>query len=419
MPYSSRRSERHAINIWPGFVDALSQLVMVIIFVLLFFTAGQFFLTDALSGRDAALRKLTDQINQLTNILSLEKQQNADLQVKVTQLAAALGEANAARDALQGQVQQLTAKLQQNDSDLAASRAREQDLASQLQVEQQKSVAAESESESRGKQLSAAQTTVADLAAQIENLKAELARIGDALDAAEAKNKEQQVQLADLGQRLNQALASRVEELARYRSEFFGRLRAILGDRPDIRVVGDRFVFQSEVLFAPGSAALSPEAQQRLQPVAAALKELAPKIPGRFAVGAPGRGPHRPAADRDGAVPLELGAVDRTRAFGRALFRVAGHSGRPAVRRRVRRIPAARLGRHARGVQQEPAHRAEADRAVGRARAGPFYGARRAAFRDPRLRRGDGKSFRLSVAPDARKPRRCPRLSPFRSRDGC
>ncbi len=279
MAFSSRRSDRHAINIWPGFVDALSQLVMVIIFVLLFFTAGQFFLTDALSGRDAALRKLTDQINQLTNILALEKQQNADLQVKVTQLAASLGATNAARDALQNQVQQLTARLQQNDNDLAASRAREQDLASQLAVEQQRSATAETESEARGKELSAAQTTVADLAAQIENLKAELARIGDALDASEAKNKEQQVQLADLGQRLNQALASRVEELARYRSEFFGRLRQILGDRPDIRVVGDRFVFQSEVLFAPGNAALSPEAQQRLAPVAAALKELAPKIP--------------------------------------------------------------------------------------------------------------------------------------------
>ncbi|HUK58906.1 MAG TPA: peptidoglycan -binding protein [Stellaceae bacterium] len=265
MAFSSRRSERHAINIWPGFVDALSQLIMVIIFVLLFFTAGQFFLTDALSGRDAALRKLTDQINQLTNILALEKQQNADLEVKVTQLAAALGQANAAREALQNQVQELGGKLQQSENDLAASRAREQDLTAQVQAEQQKSAAAE--------------TTAADLAAQIENLKAELARIGDALNASEAKNKEQQVQLADLGQRLNQALASRVEELARYRSEFFGQLRQILGNRPDIRVVGDRFVFQSEVLFAPGSAALSPDAQQRLAPVAAALKELAPKIP--------------------------------------------------------------------------------------------------------------------------------------------
>jgi len=265
MAYPSRRSDRNAINIWPGFVDALSQLIMVIIFVLLFFTAGQFFLTDALSGRDAALKKLTNQINQLTSILSLERQQNSDLQVKVTQLAAALGAANTARDALQGRVQDLTAKLQQNESDLTAARAREQNLTAQLAGEQQKSQAAE--------------TTVADLAAQIENLKNELARIGDALDAAEAKNKEQQVQLADLGQRLNQALASKVEELARYRSEFFGRLRQILGDRADIRVVGDRFVFQSEVLFAPGSAALSPEAQQRLAPVAAALKDLEPKIP--------------------------------------------------------------------------------------------------------------------------------------------
>ena len=364
MAYSSRRSERHSINIWPGFVDALSQLVMVIIFVLLFFTAGQFFLTDALSGRDAALKKLTDQINQLTNILSLERQQNADLQVKLTQLTAALGQSNAARDALQSQVQQLSAKLQQNDNDLAASRAREQDLASRLSIEQQRSQAAENESEARGHELAASQSTVGDLSAQLENLKAELARIADALDAAEAKNKEQQVQLADLGQRLNQALASKVEELARYRSEFFGRLRQVLGDRPDIRVVGDRFVFQSEVLFAPGSAALSPAAQQRLQPVAAALEGACAENPERSAVGAAGCGPYRPAADRYGAIPVELGAVDRARAFGGALFCLGRHPAGPAFGGGVRRIRADRPRRHARGVQQEPPHRAEADRAV-------------------------------------------------------
>jgi chemotaxis protein MotB len=265
MAFSSRRSERHAINIWPGFVDALSQLVMVIIFVLLFFTAGQFILSDALSGRDAALKKLTAQINQLTDILALEKQEAAALEVKVTQLTGSLSASNAGRAALQGQLQDLTQKL-------AASQAREQNLAAQLSAAQQKTEAAETEN-------AAARTTVADLSAQIQNLQAELARIAAALDASEAKNKDQQVELADLGRRLNQALASKVEQLQRYRSEFFGTLRQVLGDRPDIRVVGDRFVFQSEVLFAPGSANLSPEAQQALQPVADAIKEIAPKIP--------------------------------------------------------------------------------------------------------------------------------------------
>src|SRR6185437_12747139 len=100
-----------------------------------------------------------------------------------------------------------------------------------------------------------------------------------ALDLSEAKAKSQQVQIVDLGRRLNLALASKVEELSRYRSEFFGRLRQVLGDRPDIRVVGDRFVFQSEVLFAPASADLGDAAKAQLMPVVQALKDLMPKIP--------------------------------------------------------------------------------------------------------------------------------------------
>jgi chemotaxis protein MotB len=110
-------------------------------------------------------------------------------------------------------------------------------------------------------------------------LREQLAKIAAALDASEAKAKEQQGQIVDLGRRLNLALASKVQELARYRSEFFGRLREIIGDRADIRIVGDRFVFQSEVLFAPGSAELGEPAKTQLDPVIAALKAISQKIP--------------------------------------------------------------------------------------------------------------------------------------------
>src|SRR5271170_2285898 len=106
MPYSSRRSDRGGINIWPGFVDALAQLLMVIVFVLLFFTAGQFLLTDALSGSDAALKRLTDQVNQLTDILSLERSSNAALTLNVTNLTAQLKSTAAERDSLSTQVKE-------------------------------------------------------------------------------------------------------------------------------------------------------------------------------------------------------------------------------------------------------------------------------------------------------------------------
>jgi chemotaxis protein MotB len=230
MSIYSRRQRRSTINIWPGFVDALSQLIMVIIFVLLVFTAGQFYLTDALSGRDAALKQLTLQLNQLTDVLSLEKASNADMKLNLSKLNQDLQATQAQRDAAQQQVTQTN-------------------------------------------------TTVDQLNAQVAALRDQLAQIAAALDASESKTKADQLQIADLGSRLNRALATKVEELARFRSEFFGRLRQVLGNRPDIRIVGDRFVFQSEVLFDIGSADLNPGAKQQLTSVAQALKQISTEIP--------------------------------------------------------------------------------------------------------------------------------------------
>src|SRR5690606_25028402 len=114
---------------------------------------------------------------------------------------------------------------------------------------------------------------------QILALRRQLAAPQAAHDATEQKEKESQTRIADLGQRLNVALAQRVQELSRYRSDFFGRLRAILGNRPDIRVVGDRFVFQSEVFFDAGQAVLKPEGRAELDKLASALLELEKQIP--------------------------------------------------------------------------------------------------------------------------------------------
>ena len=247
----SRRRGPSTINIWPGFVDALSQLVMVIVFVLLIFTAGQFYLTDALSGRDAALARLTQQLNDISNMLSLEKNSNAALQLNLSKLNQDLQSTTTQKNTLQSQATELNSQL--NDT--------------------QKQLAEKTQS------LGQAQTTVDQLNQQLAALRQQLAQIAAALDASEAKTKDQQVQITDLGQRLNTALATKVEELAKYRSEFFGRLREVLGNRPDIRVVGDRFVFQSEVLFDPASAELTDAAKKQLTSVAQALKQIAAEIP--------------------------------------------------------------------------------------------------------------------------------------------
>ncbi len=215
----------------------------------------------------------------------------------------------------------MAGQLAQNSQDLTSARDRSKELEAQLSTAQERTALAQKEIDARDVRIVQAETTVSDLSVQIDALKQELARIASALDLSEAANKEQQVQLADLGRRLNQALATKVEELARYRSEFFGKLRQVLGDRSDIRVVGDRFVFQSEVLFDPGSAALGPAATQSLQPVAQALKQIMPNIPE-----ATSRGSWRVDGHTDRepiATPqfLQLGALDRARFVGGALSR--------------------------------------------------------------------------------------------------
>jgi chemotaxis protein MotB len=254
MALARSRSRRSSIDIWPGFVDALAQLLMVIIFILLVFTVGQFYLSDALSGRDEALKQLQQKISALADELALERQTSETLRGNSASLAAQLKAAQDERDAL-------NAKLS------AAGNAAGQvsDLQAKLAAEQQTS--------------QAARTQVEELTAEIAALKDQLAKVAAALDVSNATVKNQQDQIVDLGKKLNLALANKVEELARYRSEFFGKLSEILGNRPDIRIVGDRFVFQAEVLFPPGKAELAPDAKKQLDPVFDALKDIAAQIP--------------------------------------------------------------------------------------------------------------------------------------------
>lgn len=275
MAIAPRNFRRPSIDIWPGFVDALSQLLMVIIFLLLVFTAGQFYLSAALSGREEALHKLQQQVDALANLLSLERSSNADLHEGSARLQAQLRSLESERDKLTAQLGDLEAKADKADK----LRKQSEDLQASLGAEQQQTATAQKALTAEKSISSEALAKVDFLNQQIAALRRQLAAIAAALDISEGKVKSQQAQLADLGQKLNVALANRVEQLARYRSEFFGRLHDLLGNRPDIRVVGDRFVFQSEVLFAPGSADLSDGAKKELDPVIDALKQIAAKIP--------------------------------------------------------------------------------------------------------------------------------------------
>jgi chemotaxis protein MotB len=254
----ARGRRYESVNYWPGFVDALSTMLLVIIFLLSVFMLAQFFLSREVTGKDSALTKLNRQIEELTSLLALERSQKSEDQTKIATLSATL-------EASQTERQRLLDAASQGGA--SADAASDKVTAAANALDSQRQISAR------------ALAQVDILNQQIAALRKQLAAIQQALDASESSDKEAQAKISDLGQRLNVALAQKVQELSRYRSDFFGRLRQILGSRPDIRVVGDRFVFQSSVLFDSGKADVSEAGRQSLDSLAGAVLDLEREIP--------------------------------------------------------------------------------------------------------------------------------------------
>jgi chemotaxis protein MotB len=257
VPYArSRRSQ--VTNYWPGFVDALTSLLLVIVFLLSLFMLAQSFLGLEVQNKDTALTKLNSQIAELTDMLQLQRGKSSDLQSQLTALQATLSATTDQRDKLQARITSLGSGNADKDSRIAS-------LTSQLGTEKQ---AADD-----------AAAQVALLNQQLAALRTQIGALEAALDASESRETQSRTAIADLGKRLNLALAQRVQDLSQYRSDFFGKLRQVLANRSDIRVVGDRFVFQSEVLFPVGQATISDQGQTQLTDLANALKQIAQEIP--------------------------------------------------------------------------------------------------------------------------------------------
>jgi len=294
----SRR--RRGVDIWPGFVDALAALLMVVIFVLLLFSVGQFFLTDALLGRDRALDGLRQQITQLADVLALERKEKLELENSLAALRGELEATVRSRDELTVRLQDMTlraedsaARSEQLNTELQAARAliatheatlqQQRDTIAGLESDRQRLQQALQDSREAAEEQQTltekAQTQVNELNSQIAALREQLLQLSAALEASESQVKEQTVEIENLGRRLNLALANKVEELARYRSEFFGKLREALKDNPDVRIEGDRFVLPSEVLFSSASADLDTEGKREIAAVARTLTEITARIP--------------------------------------------------------------------------------------------------------------------------------------------
>jgi chemotaxis protein MotB len=386
-----RRGGDNGLSAWPGYVDALSTLLMVIIFVLLVFVLAQAFLSVVLSGRNKQLDRVNQQLAEVSDMLSLERGHSANLQQSISQLNTELSATSAARDTLSKQLaalksqaestaadrdslradrdrlaqqladaeqqaranaartdqlqQQLTTANQSTDAakqettavatqlgdarrELADKQARlaelqrqmadlnktvradketietklsdlaklaeqnrallalrddlekqAEDAAARAMTDEQRRAAVEAQLGDERKLGDSARAQVALLNRQVDELKAQLTSVAKALDLAKSQGAQKDTQIANLGQKLNVALAARVEELQRYRSEFFGKLRDVLANRPGIQVVGDRFVFQSEVLYPVGSADLTSVGQNEITALAVTIKDIATEIP--------------------------------------------------------------------------------------------------------------------------------------------
>lgn len=339
---SIAKRSQFTFNPWPGYVDALSALLMVVIFLVMIFSVAQFLLSQILSGQESELASLQRQVNELTSQLGLEEESNRTLVANVSELSIMVSDltdtktslqdrivdmANDAerdqsrtekqlltigslqedidalrrlREELEDRVGIMATAMQANRLEMGTLRDRSKALEARLADEQEHTHLAQQSLEQKeiriqalaaliGEQeealkeerhLSAsARAQIAQLQQSIAALRARLETVSQALNLAQGENESKNTEIKDLGKRLNLALANRINDLEAYRSEFFGRLRTVLGDNPLIRIEGDRFVFQAELLFASGSATLGEEGSHHLSQLATTLKALAVKIP--------------------------------------------------------------------------------------------------------------------------------------------
>lgn len=284
---------RHVDYTWPGFVDALSSLLMVIIFVLMIFVLSQFFLSQKMSGQDEALVKLKSNLIELSELLSLERESNialtSDLSIlekKIIGLKEQFEKEKIVNDRnneeLKNNVKIINFnknKIKELDA-ILNKKIQEAKLYSKNMIDLSQNLEKkEGKIKKKDALLRASQEEVNKLTRASIQLRNKLSQLQTLLSAYKAKDKKEKIKTLNIGKDLNSALARKVEELQRFKSEFFGRVRELIKGRPEIRVVGDRFVFQSEVLFSTGSVDIGPKGQLEMVRLAATLMEIEKSLP--------------------------------------------------------------------------------------------------------------------------------------------
>lgn len=258
MRLSSRRSRAAEVSYWPGFVDAMTTLLLVILFILSVFILAQHYLSRELSGRDTALDSLRHQISELSRMLALERDSKQELALNLSSFKESL-------------------TLIESDNARLSDREQQQSLSGEQDRIVLDSLRSNLSDEQRLSEIALSKVDILNL--QISALRRQIAALEVALDTSEQRDRESNIQITNLGQRLNVALARKVSQLALYRSDFLGRLRSLIGNRPGITIDRDRFVFQSEVLFASGSSTITPAGKNDINTLVGLIKELENLIP--------------------------------------------------------------------------------------------------------------------------------------------
>lgn len=261
----SRLRSRSTTNVWPGYVDALSALLMLVIFMLLVYVVSQLYLSQTLSDRDNQLARLNAQLNELSELLGLEQSKTEALENQMVRLQDDYSTSLNRNDQLIDQLESTREQLMRQTASVEA------------QAEQ---LARMEEAVGEKDQISASQQAmILQLSNQIVSLREQLRQIASALELQQQMTDEKEQELEQVSRRLNTLLAERVNQLQQYQSEFFARLRDILAGNENVRIVGDRFLLPSELLFASASAELGEEGRQELDKLADLLLDVSSRIP--------------------------------------------------------------------------------------------------------------------------------------------
>ncbi len=270
-----RRKNITQVNIWPGFVDAITTLLLVFVFLLAIFMISQTFLTQSISGKDAALQSLKTQLQKLD--ADLDK--NLGKNKKLSELIAALNQQieilNLEKTNLQTDLldkESLNKKYQLNTESLEKKIAA---LFEELGIEKLNLKSEKKISQKLNLEMSELNNT-------IQQLNNKLSELDQALSLSLVDVETKDTEIENLKVKLDVALKEKIGELSEYRSEFFGRLKEILKNQKEINIVGDRFVLQSEILFKSGSAEIGKKGKAKLSEISTLLKSITKKIPSKI-----------------------------------------------------------------------------------------------------------------------------------------